>query len=144
MTAKKKATKKSTKKVAVEAPTTVPEPTVEETLPVADNTPEAFPAFAEPSLWFKARLWFARAWTWLHRKLPRLVWYNQEVDVELAFTTLDLERMAAINEAFDALKKSGLEFDNSLGVVWHLDYSLKGPLRIKFIGHAKKPLKRWE
>lgn len=109
----------------------------------------------------------------LHRKLPRLVWYGDEIDVKIMFPKVTYPKQQLVAEpvntngcltvqtqyamdevgtASAALHKAGIGFDTGFGALdsgefgreWFLDYSLRGPIRVKFIGKAKAPMNRTE
>lgn len=114
----------------------------------------------------KLKYYTKHYWRALLRKLPRIVWYGQEIDVLVTFTNEKLPPVTTnqlsdflskqvnpqlmpdgIGEATIALLKSGISFDTGFGERgrdWYFDYSLRGPVRVKFLGPAKYPLKRQE
>jgi hypothetical protein len=95
-------------------------------------------------------------WTQLRRKFPYLVWYDQEIDVGVRFVSYRLfaadfdEAFAQfysgkIYEAERLLKDVGLHFDTGMGCGgrdWEWDYSLTGPISVRFRRRARYPDKR--
>lgn len=97
-----------------------------------------------------------RQWWALKRKLPMLVWHDDEVDVKITFTNLRLAPeskgveqpdgsirwdlryegdMETLWNAEDALRQLGLTFDAGTGMAgrdWEFDYSLRGPVKVRF------------
>lgn len=117
---------------------------------------------AKPSRRFAPLIFKARAWWWrqIGRRIPRLVWHGDEVDVRIVFTEARLRQSAfADPEAMmgDAIRQLntgrmaeieallneiGVCFDRGRGpggTDWEFDYSLSGPVNVKFIGRAKRP-----
>lgn len=135
----------------VEAPAELPVPQFE---PVDEPMP--------PIVWHKTH-WYEELWhnvryIW-RRCVPQLVWYGQEVDVRLVFTSYKhdtrrdgpgyrkLHKGDTITNAIELMRHNGIDFGVGTGKHghdWFFDYSLKGPLRVKFIGPAKLPVKRQE
>lgn len=100
--------------------------------------------------------WFIRQ----RRKLPYLVWYNDELDVTVTFREARLQefrfdpkngfpagaldylnkgRMAEIERALGDI---GIGFDKGGGFDgrdWEWDWSLSGPISVKFRHRATKP-----
>ena len=117
--------------------------------------------------WFEYKL--AQIKRFFDHNMPRIVWPNDEVDVRLVFTG-DRESLFALPEWYGdvtewygdvtegkdmtefgsvkaaiALGESGIHFDTGVGFHgsdWFLDYSLRGPLRVKFIRKTKNPMRR--
>lgn len=105
-------------------------------------------------------------WWWTHyrrRHLPYLVWYNDELDVVVTFKDDKLyagsfdneqEAMGAAVGQFargvlpyvkQQLNEIGIEFDSGLGLNgrdWEWDWSLRGPISVRFRGRAAKPERR--
>ncbi len=92
--------------------------------------------------------------TRLRRKLPYLVWYNDEVDVTVTFSQYCLPRGADLDEAMSYLYRSrmadieqalsdiGIGFDRGGGYDgrdWEWDRSLKGPISVRFHERARNP-----
>jgi hypothetical protein len=95
----------------------------------------------------------------LRRRLPYLVWWNDELDVTVTLSQDKLpatklqpgESMAVaiqplFNGAFAEIERTfeemGITFDTSMGVEgrdWEWDFSLKGPISVRFCGRASKP-----
>jgi hypothetical protein len=94
----------------------------------------------------------------LRRKLPYLVWWNDELDVSVtllkdklltddasvAFRDLNSGTFAEVEKK---LSEAGIHFDKGLGPEgrdWEWDWSLVGPINIRFRGRAKYPELRKE
>lgn len=87
----------------------------------------------------------------LKRFIPRLVWPGDEVDVVITFTENKLQQDAnplrqlwqgALPQIEMQLAEIGVEFDKGLGPDgrdWEWDWSLRGPVRVKFRSRAKRP-----
>lgn len=97
--------------------------------------------------------------TRLRRKLPHLVWYGDELDVTVTFSQHRLPEGVGIDEAVSYLYRSrmaeieqaisdiGISFDRGGGYDgrdWEWDWSLKGPISIRFRHRATKPERRME
>lgn len=96
-----------------------------------------------------------RALVRIGRKLPRLVWYDDEVDVTVTFTADQLpvglsNHDDALRELFGGpiaeiesqLRRLGVEFDKGVGFSgrdWEWDWSLRGPISVRFRSRAKNP-----
>lgn len=89
------------------------------------------------------------------RRLPYLVWWNDEMDVAITFSQDklnpegDIEQLwrGAFAEAEHIFKEMGITFDTGMGCDgrdWEWDWSLKGPISIRFRGRASKPWLRME
>lgn len=91
------------------------------------------------------------------RKLPYLVWWNDELDVGVCLSQdkLDTGNPEPLKQLFggafyDAEKifrEMGISFDTGMGPDgrdWEWDFSLKGPISVRFHGRAKHPEKRME
>ena len=97
----------------------------------------------------------------VNRLFPRLVWYGQEVDVILTFVEHDplsdfidqvpnqVSNNDNLYEVEKLLQDMNIRFDvgyGSRGALrgrdWFLDYSLRGPLRVKFVGHTEASVVR--
>lgn len=87
------------------------------------------------------------------RYIPYLVWWNDELDINILFAE-DRLRAQTLKEAhqdlfrgtFDIARKHlnevGITFDHGLGLdgrEWEWDWSLQGPVRVRFRGRAKYP-----
>ena len=93
-------------------------------------------------------------WHWrLKRWIPRLVWLGDEIDVGVTFKNIGAlggtdppcDQDAAVWDAQDAFRRMGIGFDTGSGCDgrdWEWDWSLKGPISIRFRGRAKHPLLR--
>ena len=92
------------------------------------------------------------------RRLPYLVWYGDELDVgvtlsqdKLTANTLEGAFQQFNNGAFVEIEKifseMGIGFDKGLGCDgrdWEWDWSLKGPISVRFRSRATKPDQRME
>ena len=89
-----------------------------------------------------------------YRWIPYLVWRNSEIDVVVTFSQERLAEGGDPNEAIArlfsgrlhdarmALHDAGVEFDTGMGFGgrdWEWDYSLKGPISVRFKGTAARP-----
>lgn len=102
-------------------------------------------------------------WVQFARRLPRLVWYDDELDVVVTFTADRLPAIAAtspeaglrealgemnaspIAEIEHNLSRLGIGFDKGMGLGgrdWEWDWSLRGPISVRFRGKARKPERR--
>lgn len=96
---------------------------------------------------------FRRAWWALLRKLPRLIWLDDEVNVVVTFTSDRLLPGDTVDEAFrslftgrlaqveHALSDMGVGFDKGMGMDgrdWEWDWSLRGPISVRFRGRTKQ------
>jgi hypothetical protein len=100
---------------------------------------------------------------WRYRWLPVIVWRGQQVDVRVTFSEAKIPEFAFSPEAgFPAgalayLNKGHLaEVERALGEIgvgfdkgggpdgrdWEWDYSLSGPISVRFVGRARKPERR--
>lgn len=129
-----------------------------ELMPPVDVAP-ANPSKGELS-WYRQVLWRLKyRLKQLRRKLPYLVWYNDELDVTVTFSQDCLadnedERSAlrklssgALAEMERALGNLGIGFDRGMGCDgrdWEWDWSLSGPISIRFRSRATKPELRKE
>lgn len=86
----------------------------------------------------------------LRKKLPYLIWYNDELDVCVTFHEDKLRQDDPLRSLFGGhlhqaeklLNEVGIEFDHGIGFRgrdWEWDWSLRGPISIKFRNKAKKP-----
>lgn len=102
--------------------------------------------------------------TRLRRRLPYLVWWNDELDVTVTLSQDKLPEMAIaagedmrealrplFSGAFAEIERTflemGISFDKGMGCEgrdWEWDWSLKGPISIRFRGKAKNPHLRIE
>jgi hypothetical protein len=95
-----------------------------------------------------------RAWNWLvwniwTRRLrlwiPRLVWLGDEVDVQVTFSEHGLGTGGNLFEIEQKLHDWGIGFDAGAGFEgrdWEWDFSLRGPIRVKFRGRCKTKERR--
>lgn len=103
------------------------------------------------------RLYYDKFKNWcirnISRKLPKLVWYDDELDVLIRFSEDPLNQHdpmkglenGGLAEIEQQLRHMGIEFDKGQGFGgrdWEWDWSLKGPISIKFRAKAKKPENR--
>lgn len=94
-----------------------------------------------------------RAW----RNRPRIVWPGQEVDCTLTILTVTLGHhpevapewqrfyLGELRKAEDAFRELGIGFDTGTGLEgrdWELDWSLTGPVSLRFRDLARKPERR--
>jgi hypothetical protein len=104
---------------------------------------------------YHIRQWLARQ----RRKMPYLVWYNDELDVAVTFSRERLLPDGTIDDAYGALfgsrlaevegvmREMDIEFDRGVGFDgrdWEWDWSLKGPISVRFRHRATKPERRRE
>ena len=108
--------------------------------------------------WCRLKHWW---WRNVDRRIPRLVWLGQEVDVTVTFLNDPLPETCFVEgqeaqamrplysgayaEMRKAMRNMGIEFDTGMGCGgrdWEWDWSLSGPLRVKFRGRARSPEKR--
>lgn len=123
-----------------------------------DLTPEGIAsAQGEPVPRWRRALWRVEYW-WhqIARKLPRLVWPGDEVDIRITFKENPL-RAGTMDHAYqdlhrgtfykcqELLNEVGITFDTGMGPNgrdWEWDYSLSGPVAVKFVGRSKRPERR--
>ena len=89
----------------------------------------------------------------LRRWLPSLVWIGDEIDVCVTFPENRLQQPATADHAAEQLLSGalpeietrfgalGIEFDTGLGPDgrdWEWDWSLHGPISVKFRGRANR------
>ena len=93
-------------------------------------------------LWSKIRTFYYRH---IYRHIPHLVWPHQEVEVGITFTHLPLGtsgvHFESLWQAENALHEVGLSFDTGAGCNgrdWEWDWSLKGPVQVRFYRVRKK------
>lgn len=88
-----------------------------------------------------------------YRYLPQLVWEGDEVDVRLVFTDDTINQTDPVGGLFsgglfeieERMRKMGISFDRGQGFDgrdWELDWSLHGPLRVKFRRRTLHPERR--
>lgn len=99
--------------------------------------------------WRLESIWYA-----IWRKVPRLVWVGQEIDVQVTFKENRLNSEAdpmaqlmsgALPEISEKLGELGINFDQGMGMEgrdWEWDWSLSGPISVKFRGHCREPQRR--
>ncbi len=92
-------------------------------------------------------------WIRFRRRLPYLVWYGQEIDVGVTFfdDALDAETIQQGRRQFQSgpyreieqkLRALGISFDSGIGPDgrdWEWDFSLKGPISVRFRRVTKQP-----
>jgi hypothetical protein len=91
------------------------------------------------------------------RKLPYLVWWNDELDVGVTLSQDKLDPDAEnpfrqlYSGAFAEIEKKfgemGIGFDKGMGCegrAWEWDWSLKGPISVRFHGRSTHPERRME
>lgn len=100
------------------------------------------------------RYWLVRQ----RRRLPYLVWYNDELDVSVTLSQdkLTADSMEGAFKQFNSgafvevekiFSEMGIGFDKGLGCDgrdWEWDWSLKGPISVRFRSRATKPERRME
>ena len=83
---------------------------------------------------------------WVRRKTPRLVWYDDEIDVYIAFGAGGFgSRDPGLSKAEEGLQSIGVTFGKEYnwdGRDWVFDRSLCGPVSVRFRSHASKPENR--
>jgi hypothetical protein len=90
---------------------------------------------------FMQHVWHLR----LKRWIPRLVWLNDEIDVVVTLQEHKLSGAqddSVLWEVEDRLRRMGLRFDTGMGLEgrdWEWDWSLSGPVSVRFRGRAKRP-----
>lgn len=119
------------------------------------NSTETQPVGREmswPQTWKSdLRCWLVR----LRRRLPYLVWYDDELDITVMFSQDKLNPNAdigqlwrgAFSDAERIFNEMGITFDKGMGCEgrdWEWDWSLKGPISIRFRARASKPELRME
>lgn len=104
--------------------------------------------------WHAIKYWLLRQ----RRRLPYLVWYGDELDVgvtlsqdklteqsmEGAFRQFNSGAFVEIEKIFSEM---GIGFDKGLGCEgrdWEWDWSLQGPISVRFRSRATKPERRME
>ncbi len=101
-------------------------------------------------------IYSVRAWLrWnVWNKIPRLVWYGDEVDVTVTFSEDPMDPddpegglyRGGLAEIETQFRHMGITFDKGQGCGgrdWEWDWSLEGPVNLKFRSRAKKPEKRF-
>jgi len=89
----------------------------------------------------------------LRRWLPRLVWLGDEIDVVVTLTEDKLFQPDPVGALFSGgfyeiekqLRDKGILFDTGMGAGgrdWEWDFSLRGPISVRFKGRAAKPERR--
>ena len=101
-------------------------------------------------LWrHRIAIWFRR----VGRRIPRLVWHGDEIDAVVTFSqdTLDPDDpmrglfSGGLFEIEKQLRHMGITFDTGQGCDgrdWEWDWSLSGPISLRFQGRAKNPERR--
>lgn len=95
----------------------------------------------------------------LRRKFPYIVWYDQELDVRVQFLAKRLSAESFddafsqlwsgdLHEAMVKLREAGVTFDTGMGCGgrdWEWDWSLRGPISVRFRSRAQHPERRgWD
>lgn len=95
----------------------------------------------------------------LRRKLPYLVWWDDEVDVTVTFSQDKLDDgmdpdgafrrffSGGLHEIERCLGSMGIGFDKGIGFDgrdWEWDFSLSGPISVRFRRRAMRPERRKE
>ena len=100
--------------------------------------------------WSHVQRWW---WRNVSRRIPRLVWYGDEIDVRVTFSEDPLCQSDPMKGLFSGglyeiekqLLHMGVGFDKGQGCYgrdWEWDWSLSGPIRVMFGGRAKHPERR--
>ncbi len=117
------------------------------------------PGAREATRWEALRFRLGGWWYWtIGRRIPRLVWIGQEVDVTITFTQdplipIEFDPEKPFGSLFDGeladmrqrLARMGITFDTGQGPGgrdWEWDWSLKGPVNVRFRGAAKHAERR--
>lgn len=101
---------------------------------------------------------FKRWMLWKRRRyIPYFVWWQDELDVVVTFSRekLDPDDPSPVGRLFDgdlhyveeSLRLMGIKFDRGMGWEgrdWEWDYSLSGPISVRFKGRAATPHLRRE
>src|SRR5580658_2662069 len=89
------------------------------------------------------------------RHFPFLVWYNDEVDVTVTLCQERLDSDQPFTSFYSGVWRdiqlqmhdAGVSFDSGIGCDgrdWEWDFSLKGPISVRFRGRAERPELRRE
>lgn len=96
--------------------------------------------------WWQQQLRKIAAWMRMLRRkyLPYLVWEGDEIDVGVTLKGLGAigGNPSQVWEAQRALNEMGISFDTGSGLHgrdWEWDWSLKGPISVRFRRRAKNP-----
>jgi hypothetical protein len=106
--------------------------------------------------WERTLFLLQRQWIWFRRRLPYIVWYGQEIDVCITFlndpllandfdSAMRQLHSGKLHEAELALREIGVRFDTGMGCKerdWEWDWSLKGPVSVRFRSRAQRPYER--
>lgn len=90
---------------------------------------------------------------WRRRFIPYLVWWNDELDIVITLSENKLQAQSipdakkeflrgSFYEAEGHLNECGITFDTGMGPDgrdWEWDWSLHGPISVKFRGRASEP-----
>lgn len=105
------------------------------------------------------QLWLSRAklalLRWRRRHLPYLVWFHDEVDVVVTLLEDKMNPDDPLHSLFsggfrdieDQMRQMGIGFDTGISAAgrdWEWDWSLSGPISVRFKSRAKSPEKRLE
>ncbi len=91
--------------------------------------------------------------TRLRRRFPYLVWYNSEIDVVVTFKEDPIRQGAPLAgfqrgrlpEIARLLSEIGITFDSGQGCSgrdWEWDWSLEGPISVRFRRRCQRPERR--
>lgn len=111
------------------------------------NKPAAIELKGAALIWYRVESWCRRN---ISRRLPRLVWFGDEVDVCVTFSEDPINEVdpmvglfsGGMAEIESQLRRMGIKFDRGQGCSgrdWEWDWSLSGPISVRFRGRAKKP-----
>lgn len=121
---------------------------------IIENTNETEPVGREMTRW---GLFFSRLNGWWYRnvsrRLPRLVWVGDEIDVRVTFSQDPMNQDDPIQGLYSGglyeiekqLSQMGVSFDRGQGCGgrdWEWDWSLDGPISVAFHSRAKRPERR--
>lgn len=90
---------------------------------------------------------------WQRRKLPYLVWWNDEIDMTITLLGHKLREDGDLSDLFtgsgagvaEAFNSMGIEFDRGVGLGGYdleFDWSLRGPISCRFRGRTAHPERR--
>lgn len=88
----------------------------------------------------RLKLWLER----LRRKLPHLVWHGDEVYVRVHIAIDDEAQLKKLWATEQALRDLGIGFDTGTAMGscmrrdWEWDWSLRGPISLRYIYSSKK------
>lgn len=125
---------------------------------IIENTRLSSEPLAREYGWLRAKWERVKleVWHWRFKRwLPRLVWLNDELDVVVTLSQdklnpedgLEQLFRGAFFEAEKIFLEMGITFDTGMGCYgrdWQWDWSLKGPINVRYRGRAKHPELRKE